>query len=136
MRSAPVSSRVRQPAFWAAAAPLLCAVHCAAAPVLVAVLPSLGVSEGVERVLMALSAALAAGFAISGIRSHGRAVVLLPLAAGLLLWVTGSLDLLPVLPEAVAHAAGGALMAAGMLWNANLRHRAACRGCGCPAHVK
>jgi hypothetical protein len=40
--------------------------------------------------------------------------------AGLVLWA--------------AHAAGGVLLAGGMIWSARLRHCAACHHCGCPAH--
>ena len=134
MQTRAVPRRLRQPAFWAAAAPLLCAVHCAAAPLAVLALPAFAASESVERGFMGVSALLAAAFLASGIRQHGRWIVAAPVAAGAALWLAAELPGSP-LPHSLTNAFGGLLLASGMLWNATLRHRAACRGCGCPAHA-
>jgi MerC mercury resistance protein len=120
---------------WAAAVPMLCAVHCVATPVLVMAAPALALGHGAEAVVQAVSAALAALMAWSGIRAHGRRAVLAPMAAGLLLWAAPALAGWTGAAETLAHAAGGVLLAGGMVWSARLRHRAACRHCGCPAHA-
>ena len=119
---------------WAAAVPLLCAVHCIAAPVLVLAAPALALDGGVEAAAQGFSAALAALAAWSGIRAHRRWTVLAPMTAGLALWTTPAAIGWAGLAESAAHAAGGVLLAAGMVWSARLRHRAACASCGCPAH--
>jgi hypothetical protein len=119
---------------WAAAVPLLCAVHCIASPVLVMAAPALALGHGGEAVVQAASAVLAALMAWSGIRAHGRLAVLAPMLAGLVLWGAPALVGWTSVAETAAHAAGGLLLAGGMIWSARLRHRAACHHCACPAH--
>lgn len=120
---------------WAAALPMLCAVHCVATPLLVMAAPALALGHGTETVVQAVSAVLAAVMAWSGIRAHGRLAVLAPMLAGLLLWAAPALAGWTGAAETLAHAAGGVLLAGGMMWSARLRHRAACHYCGCPAHA-
>lgn len=119
----------------AAAVPLLCAVHCLASPVLVMAAPALALVRGGEALVQAASAVLAALMAWSGIRAHGRRAVLAPMIAGLALWSAPALAGWTGTAETLAHAAGGVLLAVGMIWSARLRHRAACHHCGCPAHA-
>lgn len=119
---------------WAAALPLLCAAHCVASPLLVLAVPALGWGHEAEPIVQAASALLAAGTAWSGIRQHNRPVVLLPMLAGVALWVIAALLDLHGVAEAVTGVAGGLLLAGGMLWSGRLRHDAACHHCGCPAH--
>jgi hypothetical protein len=121
---------------WAAAVPLLCAVHCLASPVLVMAAPALALGRGGEVVVQAASAVLAALMAWSGIRAHGRRAVLTPMIAGVALWAAPALAGWTGAAETPAHAAGGVLLAGGMIWSARLRHRAACHHCGCPAHAE
>lgn len=127
-------SVARTTAGWVGLVPLLCAAHCVAAPLLVAAAPALALSEGGEALVKAASALLAAGVAWSAFRAHRRAAALLPVAAGIAVWaLVAALD---------AHGAGGrlgaalggVLLAGGMVWNAHLRHRAACPACGCAVH--
>ena len=120
---------------WAAAVPLLCAVHCVASPVLVMAAPALAPGRGGEAVVQAASAVLAALMAWSGIRAHGRRAVLAPMVAGLALWGAPAMTGWTGAAETLAHAAGGVLLAGGMIWSARLRHDAACHHCGCPAHA-
>jgi hypothetical protein len=121
---------------WAAAVPLLCAVHCLASPVLVMAAPALALGHRGEAVVQATSAVLAAMMAWSGIRAHGRRAVLAPMLAGLVLWSAPALAGWTGAAETLAHAAGGVLLAGGMIWSARLRHTAACHHCGCPAHAE
>lgn len=118
---------------WAAAAPVLCAAHCIAAPLLVALAPWLAPGEAYERAFMAASLALAACAVLLGFRAHRRLAPLLLVAAGALLWM-GPL-VISTIPEVAATVAASLLMAGGTLRSAQLRHRAACGGCGCPAHA-
>ena len=119
---------------WAAAVPLLCAVHCVASPLLVMAVPALGIGHEAEPLVQAAAALMAGVMAWNGIRAHGRPAVLLPMLAGLVLWAASAALGLAGVGEAVAGVTGGLLLAGGMMWNARLRHDAACHHCGCPAH--
>lgn len=115
---------------WAAAAPLLCAAHCIAAPLLVALAPRLALAEAHERTLMGAALVLAAFTTLLGVRVHRRASPLLLVFAGALLWLGASA--VPV-PEEAATVAASLLMAGGTLWSARLRHLVSCPRCACPA---
>jgi hypothetical protein len=119
---------------WAAALPLLCAAHCVASPLLVLAAPALALSEGSEAAVKLASAALAAGLVWSGVRAHGRLAVALPVLAGAAVWAAAAALGADGAAERLWTAAGAVLLAAGMSWNAQLRHRATCRACGCAAH--
>lgn len=119
---------------WAAALPLLCAAHCVASPLLVLAVPALGLGHEAEPLVQGASALLAAGAAWSGIRTHRRVAVLLPMLGGVLLWMVSAGLGLHGAAEAVTGVAGGLLLAGGMLWSGRLRHDASCNHCGCPAH--
>lgn len=122
-------------ASWAPAAPLLCAAHCAATPLLVLFLPSLHVGEAAELWLFAAVVPIAAATLWRELPTHRSRVVLAPVAAGLALWAASLAGALEPLPHEVTNTAGGLLVAAGMVWSARLRHRAACRSCRCGAHA-
>lgn len=77
-----------------AAASLLCAVHCAALPFVLALLPALGLgflaNHGFERAFIACASALAVTMAVHGYRRHRAARVFALLVPGLLLlWIGG-----------------------------------------------
>lgn len=77
-----------------AVASLLCAVHCAALPFLLAVLPALGLgflaSHGFERGFIAFASVLAMTMAVIGYRRHRTARAFALLVPGLLLlWIGG-----------------------------------------------
>ncbi len=119
---------------WAAVLPLLCAAHCVASPLLVLAVPALGLGHEAEPFVQGASALLAAGAAWSGIRTHRRLAVLVPMLAGVALWMVAAILGLHGAAEAVTGVAGGLLLAGGMLWSGRLRHDASCNHCGCPAH--
>jgi len=121
------------PGAWAAMAPVLCAAHCVAAPILVLVVPAAAVGSTAERALWAATTLLAIGFIAWSVRSHGRAWVALPVAAGLALWGAGLFDLVPA-SETLTTVVGALLVSGGMMASAWLRHRRTCGDCGCPAH--
>ncbi|HST27149.1 MAG TPA: MerC domain-containing protein [Rudaea sp.] len=77
-----------------AVASLLCAVHCAALPFLLAILPALGLgflaSHGFERGFIAFASVLALTMAVVGYRRHRTARAFALLVPGLLaLWIGG-----------------------------------------------
>ncbi|HEY0035940.1 MAG TPA: MerC family mercury resistance protein, partial [Longimicrobium sp.] len=79
MSITPVRART-PPAFgWAAALPLLCSVHCIAAPLLTVVAPAFAIAPAAEHTIQLVSAVLAIAMAWSGLRAHGRTIVLAPM---------------------------------------------------------
>lgn len=124
------SSRV---AAWAPAAPLLCAVHCLATPLVVSLLPAAGAGERAEPWLLAAVLAVAALALRTELRAHGRRRVLVPAVAGFAVWAASLAGWLEPAPEALTTTLGSLLVAGGMAWSARLRHAATCRDCGCPA---
>ena len=110
---------------------LLCAAHCAALPVLIAVLPSLGLatwlgSDGFETGFVVFATLLGAFSLIWGYRRHGEVRALGWLVPGLLLLWAGAW--VPVLhaQSPIAHAlvmtAGGVLVAVAHWANLRLNH--------------
>jgi len=114
---------------WAAAAPLLCAAHCVATPVLLVVAPSLAVNQTLEYLLMAVAAVVSLAVGLWGFRHHGEALIWIPIVSGLLFWVLGSRSGSGA-EERLLTGAGGILLAAGLIWSARLLHRSRCSSCG------
>ncbi|MBW3656478.1 MAG: MerC domain-containing protein [Gemmatimonadetes bacterium] len=134
MSTTPARARTA-PAFgWAAALPLLCSVHCIVTPLLAVAAPAFAIAPGAEHTIQLVSAVLAVAMACSGPRTHGRLIVLAPMGLGMGVWVLVETIGAGGAAEQEAHVAGGLLLAAGMLWNGQLRHQASCHHCGCPAH--
>jgi hypothetical protein len=128
------TSGLTQPSSWAAAAPLLCAAHCIALPVLVLVSPVFHLNPAVEYAVMATAGVLAALFLVWGVAAHGNRLVWVPAMVGLAVWIGGEMTLGHSHAGLGLHAIGSTLLAGGLIWNAWLRHEAACGDCGCPAH--
>jgi len=132
---APTSTTIDLPAgSWAAAAPVLCAAHCIATPLLVLLSPTFHMTPAVEYAVMGAAALLAIAFLAWGVAAHGRAVVWIPVIAGLVVWIGGEATFGHSAGGLWLHVAGSILLAGGLIWNAFLRHEATCRDCGCPAH--
>ncbi|HEX2191266.1 MAG TPA: MerC domain-containing protein [Longimicrobiaceae bacterium] len=127
---------LRRPALWSAALPLACAAHCVAMPLAALFVPVLGHSTGVETGILLVTAVLAAAALRSGVRAHGRRAVWLPVAVGFAIWSASLAGWTQPLPEPATTVLGSLLVAAGMVRSARLRHEAACRSCGCPAHPR
>jgi hypothetical protein len=128
------ASPLRRPSLWTAALPLACAVHCVAMPLVALFVPVLGHATGVEAAILLVSAVLAAGTTLYGVRAHGRRAVWLPVTAGLALWAASLAGWTQPVPEPVTTVLGSLLVAGALVVNARLRHEASCRSCGCPAH--
>lgn len=123
---------VRGMELWATAAPLLCAAHCVAMPLVVAFAPRLAAFEEHERAVMGAALVLALATTLLGIRVHGHPSPLLLVGAGALAW--GATFLALPLPGELPTVAASLLMAGGTLWSARLRHLATCPRCGCAAN--
>ena len=111
------------------AASFVCAVHCASFPVLLAVLPALGVSflasELLERSFVLFATVLALSSLIAGYRRHGSLKALQLLLPGLALIWFGSFGPLhhALIPHAVLMTLGGLLVAFSHLRNQRLSRR-------------
>ena len=129
------ASRLQQADRLGFAASMLCALHCAAMPLLLALLPTLGISVAgwidIDQALVVFATLLAASTLTIGWRRHRayRAWSLLLPALGLLWFATfGPFHAHPGEAGAWLHAsmmvAGGLLLAAAHLTNMRLTHRA------------
>lgn len=96
--------------------------------------PALVPGEWLESSLMLASGILAIAVGMTGVRLHGRLAVWIPLVAGIVVWIASLAGWAEPLPETATTIAGSLLLAAGMVWNARLRHQTVCGKCGCPAH--
>lgn len=128
------ASPLRRPVPWAAALPLACAVHCVLMPLVALFVPFLAPAAALEAGLMLVSSLLALGVTFTGVRAHGRGAVWAPVLLGTAVWAASLAGLAAPVPEPVAVTCGSVILATGLVWNARLRHEAACRSCGCPAH--
>ena len=113
-----------------AAGSLLCAVHCALLPALLALAPSLGLSfwlsDGVERAVVVFVTFLGLFSLLWGYRSHRALRALALLLPGLLLLWAGLLYgplHHSVLPHALVMALGGVLVGLAHVVNLRLNHR-------------
>jgi len=118
---------------WGWLVPMVCAVHCVAAPVLLVVAPAFASSTLVEGVLMAAAFFFAVVIVMAGVQVHGRAVVWIPISLGSLLWVAELAEAPISAPGTVLTVAGSLLLAGGLVWNSRLRAKAR-PACDCPAH--
>ena len=108
---------------------LVCAAHCALLPLLIAVLPSLGLaawlSDGFEAGFVAFASLLGLSSLVWGYRRHRALRALGLLLPGLaILWIGVLYAPLhhSVLPHAVAMTLGGTLVGLGHLINLRLNH--------------
>ena len=108
---------------------LLCAVHCALLPALIALLPSLGIAawldNGFERGFVAFATLLGLFTLVWGYRRHRAVRALWLLLPGLsLLWLATGYEPLhhAVVPHAIAMTLGGTLVGLAHLANLRLNH--------------
>jgi hypothetical protein len=111
-----------------ATASFLCAVHCALLPLVIAVLPALGLSflanHAYERAFIAFASTLALASLAFGFRRHRRFRAFWFLAPGVLLLITGIVIDIDGQPftHALLVSLGGTLVAISHLTNLRLAH--------------
>lgn len=129
--ASPGEAPTRQP--WGWLVPVACAVHCAAAPFLVAILPGVSVGEAWEWLFLAVSGALGVGvlLRLPGKR-EGRAILALG-AGGLALWAASLLGWTAPVAEAVSSGTGALMLASAMLIGSHSRAARRANACGCSA---
>lgn len=117
---------------------LLCAIHCALLPALLALLPSLGIAlladDRVESGFVLFATGLGLFSLVWGYRRHGRARALGLLLPGLgLLWMAVLYVPLHLStwPHALAMTAGGVLVGLAHLANLRMQHLRSCHHHGC-----
>lgn len=112
-----------------ATASFLCAVHCAALPLVIAALPALGLgflaNHAFERAFIACASLLALASLAIGFRRHRRYRAFWFLVPGVVLLIAGiviDIDGLPIM-HALLVSLGGTLVAVSHLTNLRLAHR-------------
>lgn len=120
-----------RPWSWVAAAPALCAVHCAATPLLLLAVPALALWRGVELTLLAITAVLAIVALFVGFRRHRRVPPLVAAGGGLALWGASAGHLIHQAPEALTTMIGALVVAGALLRNSQLLCRSREPECGC-----
>ncbi len=120
----------------AACAAAGCGVHCALSPILIPIMPMLGVSQGVER--GALVATFLLGALMLGL-GPGRsyASILTVFAIGAFTWAASLAGLFTQLPEPLTSALGSLLMAGALFESVRRCAPAQCERCdaGLPADM-
>ena len=105
-----------------------CGLHCALTPFLVAVAPTLALSEGVERAVWVGAVSLGAVMLVLG-PARGSAAVILTFAGGAALWAASLAGWLEPLPETVTSASGSLILAGALLQSARVCQAGACSVC-------
>ncbi len=115
-----VKDLIPHPWGWATLAPVACAVHCAAAPLLVLVAPALVENPAVETGLLAATVLLAGVALALGFQRHRNPAATVPVLAGVLAWWASLSHVFHPIPEDLTTAAAALVVAGGLLWNARL----------------
>jgi hypothetical protein len=114
---------------WVAWGSAACAVHCAASPALVVLLPLLAWGEVVERGLILALMPLAAWVTWRGVRRHGQWGPVLPVTAGILCWLVALPEAHAGVQQAIIVGAGGAFTFGGVQWSQRLARPCECVSC-------
>jgi len=125
--SAPPSSLARYADRFGATASFLCAVHCAALPLVLGVLPALGLGfladHGFERWFVAFASVLATGSLMFGFRRHQNPRALALLVPGIAVLAMGVVyEPTPIGLHAALVTSGGLLVAFAHVMNQRLSH--------------
>jgi uncharacterized membrane protein HdeD (DUF308 family) len=122
----------RHPWGWTTIAPLACAVHCVATPVLLVIAPAIAVSPLVEWSFLGVTV-LVAGIALAaGLRTHRDPWPLLPILLGIGLWFGSLMHAFRPISEELTTTMAALTVAAGLVWNSRLHcaaRKASCAAC-------
>ena len=105
-----------------------CGLHCALTPFLVAAIPALALSEGVERAVWIGTVGLGAVMLVLGTACRNAAVVL-TFVGGAVLWGASLAGFLEPLSENVTSAAGSLILAGALMQSARICQADACAAC-------
>jgi hypothetical protein len=122
----------RHPWGWTTIAPLTCAVHCVATPILLVVAPALAVSAPLEWSFLGATVLVAVVALAFGLRTHGDPWPVLPISLGITLWMGSLLHFFHPLPEELTTTMAALTAAAGLVWNSRLHcaaGNASCEAC-------
>ncbi len=111
------------------AAPVLCALHCLAAPLLIVAAPALAPNPAVERAMFVGSALLAVIIVVRALRLGAPAAALILVAVGIGIWGASVWIGLASLPERATTVLGSMMVAVGLVWSG--RACPAERSCEC-----
>jgi len=111
-----------------ALAATLCAIHCAATPLLAAAVPFLALAESAEWWALVITGLIGGTVVLLG-PTRGHWGVLGALALGLAVWAGSLLGFFEPLPEALTSPAGSLIFAAGMLLSARICRVGECEVC-------
>lgn len=114
-----------------ALAPLICAVHCAATPLLVALMPALELSHAVEQWLFVASVPLVGWSLLTGFRVHGDLRPALLTVVGLAMWGGLLAHLFVAATGEWPLVAAALVTVVGLVWNARRRHLFESNPCPC-----
>jgi len=117
---------------WTTLAPIACAAHCLATPVLAVSAPVLFSSPALEWGFLSATVLLAAAAFGSGIGTHGDIRPLLPLVVGIAVWSASLAGAFAPITEELTTMAASLTAAFGMLWNSRLHcasTRTECHAC-------
>jgi hypothetical protein len=110
-----------RPLPWAPLAPVVCAIHCAATPLLAVVAPSLAPGPVVEWLLLGVTVGIALVALGWGFRHHGQRHPLLWAATGLVAWGISLAGGFAPLAEEATTIFATLIVAGALVWNGRLR---------------
>lgn len=122
------------PARYAAAAALLCGVHCALTPVVAGIVPFLALSTSVEWGALAVTAGVGGAILLMG-PSRDRSGVLITAAVGIVVWAASLLGLFLPIPETVTSPIGSLVFAASMIRSARICRSGECDRCSAGTQI-
>ena len=105
---------------WTTLAPIACAAHCLATPVLAVSAPALFSAPALEWGFLTATVLLASAAFGSGIRTHGDLRPLLPLLVGVAIWSASLGGAFAPITEELTTMAASLTAAVGMVWNSRL----------------
>lgn len=125
----PMKRLFQHPWGWATVAPLLCAVHCAATPILVVFAPSVVPGPTAEWTLLGVTIVIAAAALGSALRAHGQWHPFALIGAGLAVWTLSLAHAFHPIPEDLTTVLATLVVAGGLIWNSRLHCRIAAVPC-------
>ncbi len=125
---APSTALLESGSRFAALAAALCGLHCALTPLVVVLLPTLALSENVERALLVGTAGIGALILLAG-PARNRPAILATFTVGACVWAASLAGFLEPVPENLTSAAGSLILAAALIAGARICRSGDCEVC-------